>query len=320
MACLLSLGMQTSVPEIFSAEDFLSKPGKFAYFEPPVRLAVIGDPVAHSRSPGFHNAALSFCGIRARYARLHVPPERFDEVLRALPAAGFLGANVTIPHKAAALAGVDEADAYARASGSVNTIVVNGDRLLGFNTDGPGLVRAIREEFSVDLRDLRVVLLGAGGGAGRAIAVQCAMERCERLVLVNRTVEKIQPLAAELAPYFQTEKLSGPAERIVAIPFDDDALQRELENADILINATSLGMKRTDPPVISPALLTANLLVYDTVYAGGTSRLLEDAAAAGARCANGLGMLLHQGALSFEIWFNRAAPLEEMRRALHSGL
>lgn len=320
MACLLSLGMQTSVPEIFSAEDFLSNPGKFADFEPPVRLAVIGDPVAHSRSPGFHNAALCFCGIRARYERLHVPPERFDEVLRALPAAGFLGANVTIPHKAAALAGVDEADAYARASGSVNTIVVNGDRLLGFNTDGPGLVRAIREEFSVDLRDLRVVLLGAGGGAGRAIAVQCAMERCERLVLVNRTVEKVQPLAAELAPYFQTEKLSGPAERIVAIPFDDDALQRELENADILINATSLGMKRTDPPVISPALLTANLLVYDTVYAGGTSRLLEDAAAAGARCANGLGMLLHQGALSFEIWFNRAAPLEEMRRALHSGL
>jgi shikimate dehydrogenase len=93
-----------------------------------------------------------------------------------------------------------------------------------------------------------------------------------------------------------------------------------LENADILINATSLGMKRTDPPVISPSLLTANLLVYDTVYAGGTSRLLEDAAAAGARVANGLGMLLHQGALSFEIWFNRAAPLEEMRRAIRSNL
>ena len=312
--------MQTRVPEIFSAEDFLSNHRKFADLEPPVRLGVIGDPVAHSRSPGFHNAALGFCGIPAQYARLHVPPARFDEVLRALPRAGFLGANVTIPHKAAALAGVDEADAYARASGSVNTIVVTGDRLLGFNTDGPGLVRAIREEFSVDLRDLRIVLLGAGGGAGRAIAVQCAMERCERLVLVNRTLEKIRPLATELAPYFQTEKLSGPAERMVAIPFDDDALQRELENADILINATSLGMKRTDPPVISPALLTANLLVYDTVYAGGTSRLLEDAAAAGARCANGLGMLLHQGALSFEIWFNRAAPLEEMRRALHSGL
>ena len=320
MARLLCLVMQTSVPEIFSAQDFISNPERFSNFEPPLRLAVIGDPVAHSRSPGFHNAALRFCGIQAQYGRLHVPPERFAEVLRTLPAAGFLGANVTIPHKAAALAGVDEADAYARASGSVNTIVVNGKKLMGFNTDGPGLVRAIREEFSVDLRDLRVILLGAGGGAGRAIAVQCAMERCERLVLVNRSLEKIRPLAEELAPYFQSVKLSGPAERIVAIPFDDDALRRELENADILINATSLGMKRTDPPAISSALLTANLLVYDTVYAGGTSRLIEDAAAAGARCANGLGMLLHQGALSFEIWFNRAAPLEEMRQALHSTL
>jgi shikimate dehydrogenase len=317
---LLSLGMQTRVPEIFSAEDFISNPERFAGFEPPMRLAVIGDPVAHSRSPGFHNAALCYCGIRAQYGKLHVPPERFAEVLRTLPAAGFLGANVTIPHKAAALAGVDEADAYARASGSVNTIAVNGEKLMGFNTDGPGLVRAIRQEFSVDLRDLRVVLLGAGGGAGRAIAVQCAMERCERLVLVNRTLEKIRPLAEELAPYFQSEKLSGPAERIVAIPFDEEALRRELENADILINATSLGMKHTDAPAISPTLLTANLLVYDTVYAGGTSRLLQDAAAAGARCANGLSMLLHQGALSFDIWFNRAAPLEEMRRALQSGL
>lgn len=312
--------MQTAVPEIFSAEDFLSNPGGFANFDPPVRLAVMGDPVAHSRSPGFQNAALHFCGIRAHYTRLHVPPERFGEVLRGLPAAGFLGANVTIPHKAAALEGVDKADAYAKASGSVNTVVVNGDKLMGFNTDGPGLSRAIREEFSVDLRDLRVVLLGAGGGAGRAIAVQCAMERCERLVLVNRTLDKARALATELAPYFHSERLSGPAERIVAIPFDDDSLRREFENADLLINATSLGMKRTDPPVLSPSLLTANLLVYDTVYAGGTSRLLEDAAAAGARVANGLGMLLHQGALSFEIWFNRPAPLEEMRRALHSTL
>jgi shikimate dehydrogenase len=214
---------------------------------------------------------------------------------------------------------VDEADAYARASGSVNTIVVNGEKLMGFNTDGPGLVRAIREEFNVDMRDLRVVLLGAGGGAGRAIAVQCAMERCERLVLVNRTLEKVRSLALELAPFFHSDRLSGPADRIVAIPFDDDLLRRELENADIIINATSLGMKHTDAPAISPALLTANLVVYDTVYAGGTSRLLQDASAAGARCANGLSMLLHQGALSFEIWFNRAAPLEEMRRALHSG-
>jgi shikimate dehydrogenase len=307
-------------PDIFSAEDLVSNPEKFSSIEPAIRLGVIGDPVAHSRSPVFQNAALAACGIPARYTRLHVPPERFVDAVRALPRAGFLGANVTIPHKAAALAVVDEADDYARASGSVNTIVVLGGKLHGFNTDGPGLVRAIREEFSVDVRDLRVVLLGAGGGAGRAIAVQCARERCERLVLVNRSVEKIEALKKDLAPFFHSEHLSGPVERLVAIPFEDEALRHELENADILINATSLGMSRLDPPVISPSLLTPNLLVYDTVYSGGLSRLMEDAASAGARCANGLGMLLHQGALSFEIWFNRPAPLEVMRRALLSTI
>jgi shikimate dehydrogenase len=307
------------VPQLFSSEDLISNPALFSSFDPPVRLAVIGDPVAHSKSPGFHNAALRACGIPAQYARLHVTPDHFSEALRMLPTAGFLGANVTIPHKAAALAGMDEADSYARAAGGVNTIFVDGERLHGFNTDGPGLVRAVREEFSVDLRDLRVVLLGAGGGAGRAIAVQCALEGCERLVLVNRTLEKARALAAELAPHFHTDRLSGPVERLAAISFDTESLRRELANADILINATSLGMKRTDPPVIAPSLLTANLLVFDTVYAGGNSRLLEDAAAAGARGANGLSMLLHQGALAFEIWFNRAAPLETMRRMLFSG-
>lgn len=305
-------------PDIFSAGDLIVNPARCASFAPPVRLGVIGDPVAHSRSPVFQNAALQACGIPARYAKLHIPSESFAEAVRALPVAGFLGANVTIPHKAAALAAVDVVDDYAKASGSVNTIVVLGEKLHGFNTDGPGLVRAIREEFGVDVRDLRVVLLGAGGGAGRAIAVQCARERCERLVLVNRSQEKIEALKNELAPFFQSGHVTGPAARLVATPFDDGALRRELDNADILINATSLGMSRLDPPVISPSLLTPNLLVYDTVYSGGISRLIEDASAAGARCSNGLGMLLHQGALSFEIWFNRAAPLDVMRRALLS--
>jgi shikimate dehydrogenase len=308
------------VPDIFSAEDLINDPARFAAFDPPVRLGLFGDPIAHSRSPVFQNAALQACGIHAQYAKLHIPAERLQESLRALHAAGFIGVNVTIPHKGAALECVDEADDYSRMAGSVNTIVVNGGKLQGFNTDGPGLMRAIREEFSVDLRDLRVLVLGAGGGAGRAIAVQCALERCERLVLVNRTVEKARTLAKELERFFHTDRLSGPVERLVAIPFEEELLRHELQNVDLVINATSLGMKRIDPPVISPALLAPNLLVYDTVYSGGTSRLLEDAAAAGARGANGLGMLLHQGALAFEIWFNRPAPLDVMRRALHAAL
>jgi shikimate dehydrogenase len=306
-------------PEIIEAGELVANPAMAASFDPPVRLGVFGDPIAHSRSPVFQNAALRACGIHASYTRLHADAQNFPAALRALPAAGFLGANVTIPHKAAALAGVDSADDYARASGSVNTVLVDGEKLLGFNTDGPGLVRAVREEFSVDLRDLRVLLLGAGGGAGRAIAVQCAMEGCERLVLANRTLEKAARLAHELAPKFHAEKVSGPVERLAAIPLEPAALKHELENCDIVINATSVGMKRTDPPLLPPSMITPNLLVFDTVYSGGASRLLEDAAAAGARGANGLSMLLHQGALSFEIWFNRPAPLQSMRRALYAS-
>lgn len=305
-------------PELFSAEDLIRAPEGFSRLDPPVRHGVAGDPVAHSKSPVFQNAAMAACGIPGRYARLHVPEALAAEAFRALPAAGFRGANVTIPLKAIALTVVAEADELSRRAGAVNTLAVDGGRLAGFNTDGPGLVRAIHEEFSVDLRDLRVVLLGAGGGAGRAIAVQCAMESCERLVLVNRTFEKARLLADELASSFRSDRLVGPVERILAIPFEERALRAQLAHADLVINATSLGMKRSDPPLIPPALLTPNLMVYDTVYAAGTSRLVEDATAAGARAANGLSMLLHQGALSFEIWFNRAAPLDIMRRALLS--
>jgi shikimate dehydrogenase len=301
---------------IYEAGQLISGGNLFRSLEPPAQLSVFGDPVAHSKSPIFQNAALRSCGIAVQYVKIHARPEELTDALKALPAAGFLGTNVTIPHKAGALATVDEADDYARKSGAVNTVVVEGDRLVGFNTDGPGLLRALREEFYVDLRDLRVLLLGAGGGTGRAIAVQCAFESCERLVLVNRAFDKARDLAQELSPYFRSDRLVGPAERIEAIPFEERALREQLAKTDLVINATSVGMRRTDPPLIPAGLLTPNLMVYDTVYAAGKSRLIEQAEAAGARAVNGLSMLLHQGALSFEIWFGRAAPLEVMRAAL----
>ena len=303
-----------TMSDLFTFADLSG--GKLSALTPHAKLSVFGDPVAHSRSPGFHNAALRECGIDAQYVKLHILPDELPAALRALPEAGFLGTNVTIPHKAGALATVDEADTYARKSGAVNTVVVDGKKLIGFNTDGPGLLRAIREEFSVDLRDLRVLLLGAGGGAGRAIAVQCALENCERLVLVNRTFEKAAALAAELTPYFRTDRLVGPIERLQAIPHNEQTLREQLAHTDLVINASAVGMKRTDSALIPAGLLTPNLMIYDTVYASGDTRLIEDGRAAGARAANGLSMLLHQGALSFEIWFNRPAPVEVMRAAL----
>ena len=282
----------------------------------PIRLAVFGDPVAHSRSPQMHNAALEACGMAARYCRLHTRPEELPEALRLLPGAGFIGVNCTIPHKATTLDLVDVADEHARKIGVVNTVVVEGDRLLGFNTDGPGLLRAVQAEFGVDLRDLRVMVLGAGGGAGRAIAAQCAIENCERLVLVNRTFEKAQQLALELEPFFKGPRVFGPMRRLEAVPWEEHHLAAQLTNIDLVINATSCGMKHTDPSVLPASILRANLLVYDTIYTAQNTPLMEDAQSVGARTANGKSMLLHQGALSFEIWFNRPAPVEVKRAAM----
>jgi shikimate dehydrogenase len=286
----------------------------------PLRLAVLGDPVAHSASPQMHNAALEKCGIAARYTRLHVRPEELREALRLLPKAGFIGVNLTIPHKEAAMRGMHRIDAHARRIGVVNTVMIEGEELVGFNTDGPGLVRAIRAEFGMDLRDLRVMVLGAGGGAGRAVAMQCALEQCVRLTLVNRTVEKAQELVKDLQAVMTGPNVSGPLARVAAIGWEEAALRTQMGQTDLIINCSSLGMKRSDPSPIESSLLEPHLLVYDTVHTAARTRLMQAADEAGARSANGLSMLLHQGALSFEIWFNREAPLEAMRAGLRGGV
>lgn len=305
--------------EVYTIEDLRNWREATADATPPVRLAVFGDPVAHSKSPAMQNAALSALGIDTRYVRLHIHPDELAEAVGLLAGAGFIGANFTIPHKFAALGLMDEVDERARKIGTVNTVYLENGKLKGFNTDGPGFVRAIRADFGVDLRDLRVLLLGAGGGAGRAIAAQCGIESCERLVLVNRTFEKAQSLAMELQPFFQSAKLTGPVARLEAIPWDEAQLAFQLKHTDLVVNATSMGMKFSDPSPLPESILAPHLMIYDTIYIAARTSLLRAADEAGARGANGLSMLLHQGALSFEIWFNREAPLDVMRKALESA-
>ena len=150
--------------DVYTLADLRDWSAVTAGEDPPVRIFVIGDPVAHSRSPQMHNPALQAAGIAAAYARLHVLPAELREAMGLLRAGDFIGTNVTIPHKAGAMALMDEVDPQARQGGGVNTVVVEGKRLIGFSTDGPGLVRAIRADFGVDLRDMRVMILGAGGG------------------------------------------------------------------------------------------------------------------------------------------------------------
>ena len=283
---------------------------------PEVRLAVLGSPVEHSLSPAMHNAALEALGSDLRYAKVECPPEDLTEAVDCARRANFLGLNLTIPHKFAALELCTELDDTARQLGAVNTLLFDGSRTAGFNTDGPGLVRAIREVFSFDLRDLRVMVLGAGGGAGSAAALQCALEKCPRLVLVNRTENKAHDIAQRATELLHTDRLEGPEDPVTVIPLEASALREQLTRTDLVINATSLGMKRTDPRLIPAAILTPDLMVYDMIYRPSLTRLLEDAKSTGARTANGLSLLLHQGALSLEIWLNRPAPLEVMRRAL----
>jgi len=311
--------------DVYTLADLRDWPTAAGQENPPIRLSVMGDPVAHSRSPEMHNPALKAAGISAAYARLHILADELPEALRLLSERNFIGTNITIPHKAAAMALMDEVDPQARRGGGVNTVVVEGQKLIGFSTDGPGLVRAIRADFGVDLRDLRVLILGAGGGAGRAIAVQCAVEGCDRLVLVNRTLERAQALAAELAPSFRETRVTGPLMRLEAVPWEDAALARQLPFVDLIINATPLGMSsvpayaaRNVSP-ISVSLFRPHHMVYDTVYTASQTPLLAAARETGARTANGLSMLLCQGALSFEIWFGRPAPVDVMRAGLGAG-
>ena len=166
--------------------------------DPPIRLGVFGDPVAHSLSPQMQNAALRAFEINMQYARFHIRANELRSALRFLRELDFVGINLTVPHKIAGLTQIDVADESASHCGAVNTLRLHEKKLIGSNTDAEGFSRAVRSEFSIDLRDLRVMILGAGGGTGHAIAWQCALENCERLVLVNRTPAKTSAIVERL--------------------------------------------------------------------------------------------------------------------------
>ena len=284
--------------------------------EPPVRLGVFGDPVAHSLSPQMQNAALRACEIDMQYVRFHIRANELRSALPFLRKLNFVGINLTLPHKIATFAQVDEGGESAMRAGAVNTVRVRNEKLIGSNTDGEGFLQAIRTEFSMDLRDLRVMIIGAGGGTGRAIAWQCALENCERLVLVNRTLEKANALAKQLRPFFSGPRVLGPTTRLEAVAWDESAMRMQLGDIDLIVNATALGMNLSDPSPVPARLLAPHHIVFDCVYGRSKTALLRAAAEVGARGANGFSMLLHQGVLSFSTWFDREAPVEAMRAAL----
>jgi shikimate dehydrogenase len=276
-------------------------------------VGVFGFPVRHTASPPMHNAAFDHLGMNWRYLAFEVDPARLRGALRGICDLNFAGVNLTVPHKILAADIVDEMDKEARLLGAVNTVVVAGRELQGYNTDGHGLSRALREDFGMELRGRRVLILGAGG-AGRAVAMQCARKGAAALFLANRTMSKAQAIVAEV-------RKAAPHAFTVALPLDSVHIAKHLDEVDLVINATSLGLRPTDPPPLNGFPPRCKWLkVYDTIYRPSETRLLELARKAGAKTANGLSMLLHQGARAFELWTGRRAPVAVMRRALHKAV
>lgn len=276
----------------------------------PARLAVIGHPVKHSASPRMHQPALDAAGIPARYIKLEIEPGAVEEAFRRMRALGFIGCNVTVPHKLDALAACDVVDEDALALGAVNTVRFEADGTIrGFNTDAPGFARAIADEFGENLCDLRVLIVGAGGGAGQAIATQCARVGVRQLVLLNRNVDKLVELGGKLAAVF-------PADRLILRANDDAEVVSLARQCDLIVNTTSLGLKEGDGSPLPEAALISGHMVYDTIYQPAVTPLLAMARHAGARTANGLSMLLHQGVLAFQHWFPGSQPEATMRKAL----
>ena len=301
---------------VYSMEDLANWGVAGAALHPAARLAVIGDPINHSKSPQMHNPALRAAGLDAQYIRVQVPVGRVAEAFRLFTAAGFWGVNVTIPHKFEALDAVEFVDPLAKTLGAVNTVAIRPDGLHGYNSDGPGFLRAVQEGFGAKAADLRVMILGAGGGAGRAVAVQCALAGCKKIILVNRTLSKAEALRNEVQASAQ------PGAEVRVVEWADSSVGAELPGVQLVVNGSPVGMKEGDPHLVPSSGLRPDHLLFDMVYrAGGALTSLGRAArAAGARYVDGSFLLLHQGAISFEHWFKRPAPIEEMRAGLAAAL
>lgn len=281
----------------------------FAEEMPTAKLAVIGYPIKHSASPQMHQAALDQAGIDLQYIRVEVEPGEIDSCFQEMERLGFIGYNVTVPHKLDAMALCDELTDDAKALGATNTIAFKDGKRIGHNTDGPGLAQAIREDFGKGLGELRILLLGAGGGAGRAIATQCARESSLKIILSNRTVSKLEPIVESL----QTEHEAQQIEVISNTPEDLIAVTGEV---DLIINSTSLGLKENDALPLPAEALTSDHLVYDVIYNPAVTPLLAEANNVEAKTANGLSMLLHQGAIAFAFWLGKTPDLAAMRKGL----
>jgi shikimate dehydrogenase len=266
------------------------------------RAGIIGWPVEHSLSPAMHNAAFQALGLDWHYDRLLAPPGQVGGLLAGLAARGYRGANVTVPHKEAVLPFLARLGGQAQAIGAVNTLVWGPEGWTGHNTDAAGFLAALRE-VGFEPAGASALVLGAGGAA-RAVVYALSAAGCS-LAIHNRTPERAAGLAADMA------SVGGPPVQAISLAeLQPDAI-------DLLVNATSLGLGTQAGASAwpEPRPLPAHWTVYDLVYKPAETALLARARAAGAAAVGGLGMLVHQGALAFELWTGQPAPVEVMREA-----
>jgi len=268
---------------------------------------LIGFPVEHSLSPLMHNDAFASLGIRARYHLFSVKPEQVGEAIVGVRALGIAGVNVTIPHKMAVIPFLDEVDEHARRIGAVNTIVNDNGRLVGYNTDGPGYVKALEEEMDVHLDGKRILLVGAGGGA-RGIYFSLLSTAAERIDIANRTTEKAARLVSE-----------GADGRSAFFPLAE--AERRLAEYDIIVNTTSVGMHpHVNEQPLSLEQLRPGTIVSDIIYNPLETKWLKEAKERGARGQNGVGMLVYQGALAFEKWTGHWPDVNRMKQLVMEAL
>ncbi|MGE5574700.1 MAG: shikimate dehydrogenase [Ignavibacteria bacterium] len=266
---------------------------------------VIGEPIEHTLSPLMHNAAFEALKLDYVFLAFRVKPAEVESAVNGMRALNIRGLNVTMPHKSTVIKHLDRVDLSAQIVNSVNTVLNKESLLFGFNTDGVGALKALKEN-GVEPKGRKVLLLGAGGAA-RAIAYTMAKE-ADELAVLNRTVKQAQALARLLEKSLNKKIATGSLS-----PSD---IQSNLKDSDILINATAVGMKpKPEESPVPPKLLRSNLAVMDIVYNPLETKLAKDAKSAGARVVSGVEMLIYQGAASFELWTGKSAPVEVMRQA-----
>ncbi len=272
-------------------------------------FAVLGHPIGHSLSPVMHNAAFQSLGMDAVYLAFDVRPERLPSLLPALGDLGFGGVNLTVPLKETAFNDLSDLDESARRLGAVNTVQFLADGgLRGYNTDGDGFLAAVAEAFGAGVAGCAIFFLGTGG-AGRAVALTCAASGAARIALSDIDGQRVEQLAVEIDGAF-------PAVEVQKVQPEPAAQRRACREAELVVHCTPVGMKPGEPSLLPAGAFHPGQMLFDLIYMYPQTAIMRAAREGGARTANGLGMLLHQGARAFTIWTGRSAAIDAMRAAL----